>query len=125
MARVGRKMRSVMRRNRRFFLLAASLSVALLSRPGWAIEAKPWDGNWSGSLGKVWPVVVTIKDGKVVQYLYGGAPVAIAYQKMSDSKVSFGDREHYAMTMTKTGEETATANFHGRHGDVKADLTRK
>jgi hypothetical protein len=38
--------------------------------------------------------------------------------------VSFGDPDHYKMTLVKTGDATASAGYNGRRGHSQAALTR-
>jgi hypothetical protein len=118
-------MRLAVAANNRGFLLAA-VALALLSaaEPSAAMDKASWDGVWIGSLGNVSKISVTIANDKVVTYSFRGAPVKIVYAKVAPTKVSFGDPNHYAMTLLKTGDATASAGYNGRRGASTAALTR-
>ncbi len=109
-------------------LLTATILTAILAfaHPSLSAEASPWDGAWTGMLGKAhpWPVSITISNGKVVSFSEGGAPFGIRYSKITPSTVSFGDQNHYIMKLTRTGDATASASVHGRHGYETGSLTK-
>jgi hypothetical protein len=113
-----------MTNNRRFLLIAVSLALLGAAQASPAMEKAAWDGVWTGSLGNVSKISVTIANDKVVNYLFRGAPMKIVYAKVAPSKVSFGDPNHYEMTLLKTGDATASAGYNGRLGYSAAALTR-
>ncbi len=111
----------------RSLLLAAILPAFLVSaQPTLGAEASPWDGAWNGTLGKAnpWPISVTISNGKVVSFSEKGAPFHVRYTQITPTTVSFGDRNHYSMRLTRTGEATASARVYGRHGYETGSLTK-
>lgn len=83
-----------------------------------------WDGVWAGSLGHVSPISVTIANNKVVSYLFRGAPLKVVYNKITPARVSFGDPDHYKMTIVKTSDTAASARYSGRRGYATAVLTK-
>jgi hypothetical protein len=83
-----------------------------------------WEGTWTGVLYNM-PVSVSISDGKVVGYTFQGASYDVQYSKVTPTTVSFGDRDHYAVKLIKTGQATASEMVHGRSGYRKASLTRQ
>jgi hypothetical protein len=115
---------AVMTNNRRFLPTALSLMLLGAAQPSPAMERAPWDGVWTGSLGNVSKISVTIADDRVVDYSFRGAPMKIVYAKVAPTRVSFGDPNHYEMTLVKTGDATAAAGYNGRRGASTAALTR-
>jgi hypothetical protein len=102
------------------------LAVLLPTASSEAGSDKSWDGTWAGMLNKTEPVSVTIAGGKVVGYaIRGGAPFGIQYSRVTLSTVSFGDRDHYAVRMTKKSARTALGFAHGPMGDGSASLTKQ
>jgi hypothetical protein len=101
-------------------MLIASVLPMLLTglEPSRADDPGSWDGAWKGMLGKKhpWPITVTIAQGKVVKYTENGAPFDIKFTDMTPTTVSFGDEEHYSVTLTKTGETKVSAKVHSRQG---------
>ena len=111
----------------RGFLSIAILTVTLLyTQASWGADANSWDGTWNGSLGKVkpWPVSVSITNGKVVSFTEAGVPFGVKYTKVTPDTVFFGDQVHYSIKLIKTGETTASAKVHGRHGVGTFSLTK-
>jgi hypothetical protein len=104
-------------------VLTATVFFAQVSR---AADANSWDGTWSGTLGKTkpWPISVSITNGQVVSFTESGVPFDIKYTKMTPDAVYFGDKAHYNMKLIKTGDTTASAKVHGRHGVGTAFLTK-
>jgi hypothetical protein len=90
-----------------------------------ASDVQTWNGTWSGLLNKNAPISVTIANGKVTSYTIEGAPFNIRYSKLTPTTVSFGDRDHYAVTLTKTGDTTASEIAHGRNGFGSGSLTKQ
>jgi hypothetical protein len=84
-----------------------------------------WDGTWTGLLNNRAPIAIAIQGDKVVSYAIEGAPFDIRYSKVTPTSVSFGDRDHYAVKLTKTSETTAAEIAHGRLGFGKATLTKQ
>jgi len=111
----------------RGFLSVAILTATLLSaQASWGADASSWDGTWNGSLGKVkpWPISVSIANGKVVSFTEEGVPFDVQYTKITQDVVFFGDQAHYSMKLIKTGDTTASAKVHGRHGVGTGSLTK-
>ena len=111
----------------RGFLSVAMLTATLFSaQASWGADANSWDGTWSGSLGKTkpWPISVSITNGQVVSFSESGVPFDIKYTKVTPDAVFFGDKAHYNIKLIKTGDTTASAKVHGRHGIGTASLTR-
>ena len=112
--------------NRRI-LIASILPTFLIGlQPGHADDAGSWDGDWNGILGKKhpWPITVRIAQGKVVKYTENGASFDVKFTNVTPTTVSFGDEDHYSVTLTKTGETTVSAKVHGRHGFGTGSLTK-
>jgi hypothetical protein len=111
----------------RGFLSVTILTATLLSaQASWGADASSWDGTWNGSLGKVkpWPISVSIANGKVVSFTEEGVPFDVQYTKITQDVVFFGDQAHYSMKLIKTGDTTASAKVHGRHGVGTGSLTK-
>lgn len=112
--------------DRRFLLTAAlpALIVSLLTSR--AAEASSWDGVWNGMLGTryPWPIAVAIAGGKVVSYTENGASFAVQYTRITPTTVFFGDRDHYSVKLTRTGDATASAKVRGRIGTGYASLKK-
>lgn len=98
---------------------------AVCADPAFAIEKYGWNGVWTGLLGDTSKISVTIADNKVTNYSYRGAHLNVSYNKIADDTLSFGDGANYAMSLKKTGDGTAKATYHGRHGFVAAALTKQ
>jgi len=94
------------------------------SEPGQ--DADSWDGTWNGTLGKnhPWPISVLIANGKVVGFTEKGASFGIQFSKITPTAVVFRDKAHYTMTLARTGDMTASAKVHGRHGSGTVLLTK-
>jgi hypothetical protein len=108
-------------------LFSILLPSALLASAA-AVQAQnngSWDGAWTGLLNNRARVVVTIAHDKVVGYTLAGAPFTIQYSALTPTSVSFGDRDHYAVEITRTGDATATESAHGRLGFATAALTKE
>ena len=107
----------------RVAMLAALLFSAQASR---GQDAASWDGTWNGTLGKYhpWPISVSIADGKVVGFTEKGASFEVRFAKFTPTSVVFGDKANYTVSLTKTGDTTASAKFHGRHGSGTTLLTK-
>ena len=107
----------------RVAMLTAILFSAQASR---GQDAAPWDGTWIGTLGKnhPWPISVSIANGKVVGFTEKGASFDVRFAKVTPTSVVFGVRAHYTMTLAWTGDTTAAAKVHGRHGSGTALLTK-
>jgi hypothetical protein len=113
--------------HRRSLLIAALPALLLSIGPSAAAQAAAWDGTWKGLLGKrdPWPVSVTIAAGKVVSYSEKGAAFGIDFSTVTPTTVLFGDRDHYAVKIKRTGDRAASARIHGRIGYGYAVLTRQ
>jgi hypothetical protein len=108
----------------------AFVALAFASLPPAAHSSeRSWDGTWTGVMGRLptvkSPVAVTIAKDKVVSYTVRGAPFDIQYSSVTPASVSFGDREHYFVTINRTGDTTASAIAHGRKGFGTSSLTRQ
>jgi len=114
--------------DRRSLLIAVLPALLIPSAAAWAQNAS-WDGTWTGALGglagETSPISITIAGDKVASYTVRGAPFNIQYSKVTPTTVSFGDRDHYAVKLTKTSDTTASARAHGRNGYAHALLTKQ
>jgi hypothetical protein len=110
---------------RRFLLIAVPFAFLVPADASLAQEKSAWNGTWTGLLGNTSPIAVTIADDKVVSYTIRGAAFDIQYSQVTPTKVSFGDRDHYFMKLTKTGDTTASARVHGRLGYGSAALAKQ
>jgi hypothetical protein len=111
----------------RGFLSVAILTATLLfAQASWGADVSSWDGTWNGSLGKEkpWPISVSITNGKVVSFTEAGVPFGVQYTKVTPDTVFFGDQANYSIKLIKTGETTASAKVHGRHGVGMFSLTK-
>ncbi len=108
-------------------LLAIILPIAFVvsTQTARAAENWSWNGVWKGKLGNSSTISVTIQHDEVTNCLFRGAPVAIDYSKLSPQSVSFGDRDHYNMTLKKAGDASALAVYHGRSGFIKTALAKQ
>lgn len=105
--------------------IAACLALLMSASAACAIGSS-WDGTWKGSLrDKGRDISVVIAKDKVVQFAIMGTPLPVAYANFTPSSVSFGDRDHYNLTMTKAGEAKVSATYHGLHGYSKAALVKQ
>ena len=110
---------------RRLLLVAAPLALLVPADVSSAQEKSVWNGTWTGLLHNTAPIAVTIADDKVVSYTIRGAAFDIQYSQVTPTKVSFGDRDHYFMKLTKTGDATASAIVHGRLGYGMASMAKQ
>jgi hypothetical protein len=110
---------------RRSLLIAFSLALLLPTAATPATPNGSWDGAWAGMLHNMSPITVTIAQDKVVSYAVKGVPFDIQYSKVTPKVVSFGDRDHYFMKITRTGDTTASAVVHGRLGYGSASLIKQ
>ena len=104
----------------RFARLSIGLTLLALvpTAPAEAASSHLWDGVWAGLLNNSAPVSVTIAGGRVVGYaISGGAPFGIEYSRVTLSTVSFGDRDHYNVRITKRSDRTALGFAHSPMGD--------
>ncbi len=101
---------------RRRVLIALPMALFIGGATARAEQDRAWDGAWTGTLGGISAISVTISENKVVQYMFMGAPMPIQYSKIDAGKILFGDRDHYNMTLARTGATTASALYHGRRG---------
>jgi hypothetical protein len=111
----------------RGFLRVATLAAALFSaQASRGQDAGSWDGTWNGTLGKnhPWPISISIANGKVVGFTEKGAVFDVQFTKVTPTSVAFGDKTNYTVTLTRTGDTTASAKVHGRHGSGTAILTK-
>jgi hypothetical protein len=110
---------------RRVFAVAATLTVAVLASSAYSAEKTDWNGVWIGDFGNNSRISVTVLDNRVTKYSYRGQPLDVGYNKLADDTLSFGDGYNYAMSLKRTGGNTAKATYHGRHGFVTASLKRQ
>ena len=57
-------------KNSRFPSIAALLALLISTQAPQAAEPASWDGAWTGSLGNVSTIAVTIANNKVVSYSF-------------------------------------------------------
>jgi hypothetical protein len=110
---------------RRLIVIAMPLALLIGADTARADQSGAWDGAWTGRLGKMSAISVTIARNKVVKYMFMGARMPIQYSKVDAGKIRFGDRDHYNMTLAKTGAATASALYHGRNGYASAALVKQ
>ncbi len=110
---------------RRLLSIAMPVAFLLGGQPARADQNGSWDGVWTGTLGNSSAISVTIAKNKVVNYLFMGASMPIQYNDLDAKSVSFGDRDHYNMTLAKISGLTASAVYHGRNGYATAVLTKR
>lgn len=115
-----------MKIDRRVLLAAILPAMLIFAQPSRADDAATWDGTWNGMLGKVkpWPISITIAQGKVVNFMENGAAFDVKFTKITPTTVLFGDEDHYSMKLIKTGDTTASARVHGRHGFGHGSITK-
>ena len=113
----------------RRFLLGALLPALLIAAAAARAQDLSWDGVWTGAIGRLpgeaSPLSITIAKGEVTAYTVRGAPFNIQYSNVTPTKVTFGDRNHYGVRLTRTGDATASARVHSRSGYGHASLTRQ
>ena len=112
---------------RRGFLSVAILTATLLSaQASWGADASSWDGTWNGSLGKVKALAHLCfnYEWESCQLHGSGCPFGVQYTKVTPDTVFFGDQAHYSIKLIKTGDTTASAKVHGRHGVGTFSLTK-
>ena len=104
-------------------MLTAALFSAQASR---GQDAASWDGTRNGTLGKnhPWPLSVSIANGKVVGFTEKGAAFDVQFAKVTPTSVFFGDKANYTVTLTRSGDTTASAKVQGRRGSGTALLTK-
>jgi hypothetical protein len=105
--------------------IAMPLAFVIAGVTARADQNGPWDGIWTGTLGNSSAISVIVEKNKVVKYTFMGAPVPIQYNNLNAKNISFGDRDHYNMTLAKTSDMTASAVYHGRNGYASATLTKR
>lgn len=111
---------------RRFVPVATVTAILFSAQASWGADAGSWDGTWNGTLGKTnpWPISISIANGKVVGFTEKGVPFDVQYSKVGPDEIRFGDQVHYSIKVVKTGDTTASAKVHGRHGVGTASLTK-
>ena len=98
----------------------ASLAPSSFAATPWS-----WNGVWKGRLDNGSSISVTIVEDRIVAYAFREAPLKIDYSKVTPTMASFGDHDHYSVKLTKTGDASASARYHGRRGYAMATLTRR
>jgi len=101
---------------RRFLLVAIPLALVVSLAASRATPNGAWDGSWTGSFEHVSSLSLVVANDKVVSYSVAGAPIAVRYTTATPTTLSFGDRDHFSVTLTRTGDTTASARAHGRNG---------
>jgi hypothetical protein len=61
---------------------------------------------------------------KMVGFTEKGAAFDVQFAKVTATSIVFGDKANYTVTLTKTGDTTASAKVNGRHGSGTAPLTK-
>ena len=84
-----------------------------------------WDGTWSGAWGGSDPCAITIAGNKVVSYQYGGQTIPVHASHVTAKTVRYNGDGGAAVTVTRTGANTAHATLHSSQGDGVAEMTRK
>jgi len=111
--------------NRRLLVAVLPFCVATASA---ATQGAPsWDGIWTGveAQADAAPIQIAIAGGKVVSYTFEGAPFVVSFSKITPTSVSFGDRDHYFVRLSRTGATTASGQFHDRAGAGALRLTKE
>ena len=83
--------------------------------------AQTWDGTWSGKWGGKSSGRVTVKGNKVTSYYFRGQPQSVGKTTVSGKTLRFGS--DYSVTMTLTGDNSASAFWRG-NGTAKAEMVR-
>ena len=113
---------------RRFAPWSILLALVVFAGAAYAQNKWSWDGVWTGLLntrsGISAPISIKIDHDKVATFALLGIPFNVDYSTITPSAVSFGDRTHYVVSLTKTGAGVE-ALFHGRRGDEVASLTKE
>lgn len=111
------------------YLSALALAPMLLALPqlARADNDASWNGTWTGSQGKrsVWPVSISIADGKVVNYTLKGVSFPVGFSEVTSTKISFGDHDNYMITLRKTGDRTASGQARGRKGEGPVSIIKE
>jgi hypothetical protein len=105
--------------------LILALVAGLMIAPARAQTNTSWDGIWNGSWGGLTAAKIIIAGGRVVEYDYRGTPQKIGETTISGDTLSFGTPPSFAITLTRTGDTTASAHYHGPGGEADALLTRQ
>ena len=113
-----------MTRKKIIVLVALFPALLCLPEPMFAAQNLSWDGTWKGYFGGNRVISITIEKNKLINYEFMGEAVAFTYNKITDTTVSFGDKDHYSMTLTAKGNNTASATYHGRLGYSKVTLSK-
>jgi hypothetical protein len=92
--------------------------------PSLAVAGPTWDGVWNGKWDDKVGVSIRVTGGKAIVYKVLGTPINISFSKAADSSLVFGDLDHYSVDVIRTGDATAVASYHGRHGYSTAKLKR-
>jgi hypothetical protein len=85
-----------------------------------------WDGTWAGAWGgkQEQQTSITIAGKRVVSYEYQGVSHPVSSSKVSPTKIVYDD-QGVTVTLTRTGNTTASAALHSDQGDATAELTRQ
>lgn len=107
-------------------MVFASIPLALVLAS--SVQAAPrgsWEGTWSGAWGGKEQTSVTIADKHVVSYEYQGVSHPVSKSKITPKKIVYEGDQGVTVTLTRTGEATASAALHSDQGDATAELTRQ
>ena len=113
--------------NRSSVLAVILPAILVTTHASWAGDSGSWDGTWNGTLGGayLWPVSITISQGKVASFSEKGVPFDVRCTKMTLTAVHFGDQTHYITMLTKIGDATASVRVLGRDGFVAGSLVKQ
>jgi hypothetical protein len=109
----------------RSFIAASALLAASGASAG---EAAAWNGVWMQIWGEFTPMKVVVRDGRVVEYRYKGAPQPVADLRIlenSPAKLSFGAPPEILVMLNRTGPDEADGRFHGPQGEAHAAMKRE
>lgn len=99
--------------------------VVVYLAPAQAQDVRSWDGIWSGKWDGALPASITIKDGRVSQYVFKDIARPITKQSISGSAVSFGN-DYVSFTMTRMSPTSSTVKYvtrTGRTGSAIFEMT--
>ena len=92
-------------------IVSATVLIVATSSPAFAAGM---DGHWSGTLSgeKGSGEADVVVNGKQVTYSYQQSPVPVEWEKVSKSRVSFGNKI-YTLTLTSKGAARFTSQKYG------------
>ena len=107
----------------RLIAIAGTTFLYALGSQGATIES--WDGIWIGSLGHFSSLTVRVANDQVISYTIQGTSVVVRYTKTTPTTLSFGDRDHFSVKLTRTGASSASAEVYGRNGIGSGVFTKQ